>query len=565
MVAPEINMKEDLRKKISEVLNIPAGKIILNNPEQFSHGDYSTNIAMALAKEENKNPSELAEEIARKLREADIKNVEKIAVVAPGFINFHLTRNFFSENIEEILKDKENFGKNKSLEGKKIIVEHTDPNVLKPFHIGHLMSNAIGESISRLFVAQGAEISRLNYFSDSGLNIAMAVWGMKDLINEMPNNDASLEDKINFLGKSYPHGVKSYVEKDDVKEEVKKINLIIHQKVEGDIYKLYQKGKDWSLEYFSILYKKLDSDFAESIAESSVAEQGASLVKEYLEKGIFRESEGAIIFPGEEHGLHTRVFLNKEGLSTYEGKELGVTKYKFEKYSPDISIVVTGNEQNDYFKVILSAISCINESWATKTKHISHGMLRLPTGKMSSRTGEVIAAASLIDEVKENVLEKMKDREIPNRDEVAEQIAIGAIKYSILKQSPGKDIIFDFDKSLSFEGDSGPYLQYTAVRANSVLEKSESTEAKNIPEEITETERILFHFPEVVGRAGEEYSPQYIVTYLLKLAGSFNSFYASTKIIGSEHEAYYLTLTKAVKIVITNGLHLLAIKVPEKM
>lgn len=570
-----LHMKEDLRKKISQVLNVSIGKVNLNNPEKLSFGDYSTNIALVLAKEEDKNPQELAISFAAKLMESNLPNVLKVEVATPGFINFHLSRNFFAESIEKIINEKVNFGKIDLYKGKKIIVEYTDPNVLKPFHIGHLMSNSIGESISRMFEKSGGSVVRINYYSDSGLNIAMAVFGMEKLQAEMPADTDLISSKIAYLAKAYPYGVKQYAENNEAKAEIENINKIIQNKEKGNsVYDLYLKGKETSLQSFEEIYKTLDSTFDILKAESEVAEVGKKVVNEFLLKEIFEKGkEGAIIFPGEKHGLHTRVFINKHGFGTYEAKELGLTKFKFETEDPDLSVVVTANEQNDYFKVVFAAIRSIKEEWATKTKHIGHGILRLPSGKMSSRTGDVISALSLINDVKEKVLVKMEGREIEDKDLVAEQIAIGAIKYSILKQSPGKDIIFDFDKSLSFEGDSGPYLQYSAVRANSVLEKAQQegvklhgSKFKNVPEEMPEVERLLPRFPEIVERAAQEFAPQLISAYLIQLAGAFNAYYGKTKIFDDRPEsAYRLAITEAVKIVLTNGLSLLAIKVPKQM
>jgi arginyl-tRNA synthetase len=295
-----------------------------------------------------------------------------------------------------------------------------------------------------------------------------------------------------------------------------------------------------------------------------------------LAKNIFEKSDGAVVFRGEnfDSHLHTRVFLNTEGLPTYEAKELGLAKIKASKYPADISISVTGNEINDYFKVVLRAMQELMPDLAEKIKHLSHGMLRLPGGKMSSRTGQVITAEFLIEEVKKKVLEKIKERQLSEeeKNEISEKVSVGAIKYSILKQGIGKDIIFDFDKSLSFEGDSGPYLQYAYTRALSVLKKAE--EAGVTPEGSPQGSRelpsgdlthLLYQFPEIVTRAYRELAPQFIVSYLIEVAGAFNSFYAQNQIIGSDDEASRLALTRATSIVLKNGLDLLGIPVLERM
>ena len=268
-----------------------------------------------------------------------------------------------------------------------------------------------------------------------------------------------------------------------------------------------------------------------------------------------------MIFDGDPFGLDVMVFVSNLGLPTYEAKELGLAKIKFDEYPYTRSIVVTGNEITDYFRVILTTLELIFPELAMKTKHLSHGMLRLPTGKMSSRTGDVITAEALIEEVKK----KVKDDEA---------VAIGAIKYMILRQAIGNDIVFDIGKSVSTEGDSGVYLQYAYVRTSSLLGKAGEISKSDLIKKLSQTylretheiERLLYRFPEVVERAGQEYAPHYITTYLTKLAGSFNNFYAHEQVIGDSPESgYRLAIVQAFNIVIKNGLTILGIPTPKRM
>ena len=286
---------------------------------------------------------------------------------------------------------------------------------------------------------------------------------------------------------------------------------------------------------------------------------------------LFQKSGGAVVFKGENYGLHTRVFINSDGLPTYEAKELGLAKVKYDYFPYDESVIVTGNEINDYFKVLFRVMRLVyeKEGLADKTVHIGHGMLRLPEGKMSSRTGDAKPAMELLDEIKNLVLDVMSEREIENKTKVADMVAVAAFKYSVLKQSISRDIIFDFNKSISFEGDSGPYLQYTAVRAKAVLDIAKS---KNLlPEEkqpagwqTTEIEKLLYRFPETTMRAWEEKAPQLVSTYLIELVGAFNAFYAKER-IAEEGKGYNIYLTEAVKNTLEKGLYLLGIEVPTKM
>jgi arginyl-tRNA synthetase len=301
---------------------------------------------------------------------------------------------------------------------------------------------------------------------------------------------------------------------------------------------------------------------------------GKALVLDNLKKGIFEKGDnGAIIFKGEKYGLHTRVFINSEGLPTYEAKDLGLAELKYKKYKYDQSVVVTANEQSDYFKVMLCALDKIAPKLAERTKHIGHGMMRLPEGKMSSRTGKIITGESLMEKVEELVKEKIRDRELSEEEkkQITEVVAIGAIKYSILKQSLGSDIIYDFDKSISFEGDSGPYLQYSYTRAVSILKKATTEKIKpsfrKVPKEITELEKMIYHFPEMVLEAQEKFEPHFLIMYLTELAGTFNGYYAKNKIVdkADEYSSYKIALTKTFATIMKNGLWMLGIKTLEKM
>lgn len=552
-------MKEKLVENIEEILNelgVETPVVTLTVPSHRDKGDYSTVVAMSYAKELDLLPMYLAEEIKKKL---EVRNIFGITVANPGFINFFFDKNYYAENVKNIIEAGGEFGKNKNLKSQKTIIEYTDPNPFKEFHIGHLMPNVIGESIARIVEANGAEIQRANYQGDVGLHVAKAVWSMK--------NGADLMS-------AYAEGHKAYSEDEGAKAEIIEVNKKIYDKSDDLINNIYEDGRRKSLLYFEVMYKILGTKFDHYFFESEVADFG----KETVEKNIgivFEKSEGAIVFKGENYDskLHTRVFVNKEGLPTYEAKELGLAKLKYDTYPYDVSIVITGNEINEYFKVLLKAMSLVFPELASKTIHISHGMLKLPEGKMSSRTGNVITAESLITKVTETVLEKMKDSEITGNDKqvVAEVVALGAIKYTILRSGIGGDIIFDFDKSISFEGDSGPYLQYATVRAHSILKKSHNIVpvSKHIPEnwETTNLERMLERFETIVERAGLEYAPHYITTYLTELAGEFNSFYASHKIIDETDKSsgYRLGITEAFVQVMTNGLNLLGINIPERM
>lgn len=562
-------MKEVIREAINDVLKelgLSGADFSVEHPTELSHGDYATNVAMAVAKSAGQNPRELADKIVEKL-EGQIEYVEKIDVAGPGFINFHLSRDFFVTEVGRVIKEGDKWGHSDNWKDKVVLVEYTDPNPFKEFHIGHLFTNAVGESIARLFMAQGADVRRVNYQGDVGLHVACAIYGMMKL--GLSSND---EFTPTQLGKAYALGATANKEDEDATVEIKRINKAVYERSDEEVNALYDKGRQVSLDYFETIYQMVDTKFDHYFFESEAAPHGKELVLSNPE--VFPESEGARVFKGEEYGLHSRVFLNSQGLPTYEAKELALAKLKDDYVHYDYSVISTAKEINEYFKVLLKAMSFVHPELAEKTEHIGHGMVRLSTGKMSSRTGDVIPAKDFIDEIKEAATEKMKESvKSDANEELARDIAIGAIKYATLKGSIYQDTVFNKEQALSFEGASGPYLQYTHARINSVLEKAReagvSTEvkAKNVPSEAYEVEKILYRFPEVVEEAFEAREPHQVATFITELASSFNSFYANEKIADSSdpYAPYKCLLASAVKQTIKNGLWLLAIKAPEKM
>jgi len=542
----------------------------VEHPE-MAHGDFATNIALGFAKKLGKNPKEVATQIAEEIKKTNNPIIGDVSVAGPGFVNITLSKKFFLESNKAGLK--KDFGSSKINSGKKIMIEYTNTNIFKEMHIGHMMCNTIGESISRILKNTGAEVKNSTYQGDVGLHIAKAIWGMKKEKDNIPSDGESVSAKTAFLGKIYALGSVAYEDDENAKKEIVEINKHIYAKDDSEINDLYEWGRKSSLAHFEEIYKKLDTKFDYYFFEGEVAEEGLSVVKEFLKKGVFEESDGAIIFPGEKYGLHTRVFVNSEGLPTYEAKDIGNTLNKYRKYKFDQNIIVTGNEQKGYFEVVFKALEKIDEDLSAKMVNLSHGMLRLPSGKMSSRKGNVLTGESLIDLVSDLVLKKMEGREIDEneKENIVNQIAIGAIRYSILRHTAGSDIIFDFEKSLSFEGSSGPYLQYSYTRAQSVLQKAKdagiSASLEKQLSEITVLERMLYRFPEITKKSAVDLSAHHIALYLTDLAGEFNAWYAKEKIVDEKDDfsPYKIAITEIFANTMKNGLHLIGIKVPSKM
>jgi len=534
--------------------------VVLEYPAELVHGDYASNVAMMYAKQLGTNPRALAEEIVSELKRTLPDSVLQIEVAGPGFINFTLAPNVLTSMTHRSIAEADAWGHGNILAGEEIMVEYTDPNPFKEFHIGHLMSNAIGESIARLFESQGAKVIRANYQGDVGMHVACALWGLNKL-------GIGAEDAERH-GEAYAHGATAVKENETAKAEIKVFNKAVYDGVfkhaPSTWYTMYQVGREASLKRLEGIYALLGTHFDTYYFESAVGSLGQKIVES--NPSVFEVSDGARVFKGEEYGLHTRVFVNAEGLPTYEAKELGLEQQKMTDY-PTLSrmIVVTANEVTEYFKVLKKAMALVYPDIAQKLTHIPHGMMKLPEGKMSSRTGKIITGASLLNELTLRVQER-SERE--GDDTV---VAVGAIKYQILKQSIGSDIIFERERALSLEGDSGPYLQYTHARCVSVLQKSEAQGAHSQGVSLatwspTDVERLIIRFPDIVLRAACEYAPHHVAQYLLLLASTFNSWYAHEHILdGTDTQAHKVSIVKAVQTTLKNGLHLLGIQAPDRM
>lgn len=546
-------MEEQIRKAITEALaqmGVTGDTVfVVERPAVAEHGDYATNVALVVAKQLGRNPRELADELARALIDSlDGTIASHIVVAGPGFINITLS----SEAVSSALADAES--KEEKIDTKtRISIEYSNPNPFKEMHIGHLMSNVIGEAVARLIEAStGAHVLRDTFGGDVGPHVAKTLWALKKKGRSNPS--------VNEIGIAYTEGLNAYENDPQARAEIDALNQAIYAGVDKELMELWHKGRDVSMEEFHRLWKLLDTDFDFEFFDSDTTEIGLEKVNEGLTKGIFEKSDGAIIYRGEKKGLHTLVFITGHGTPTYETKDIGLAFLKQKKIGADFDYIVTAVEQVGHFKVVLAALEEIAPDLAKKTRHIPHGLLRLQEGKMSSRKGNIITATDLINDVIKRASEKNSDPHI------AEQVAIGAIKYMVLRQAPGSDIIFDQEKSLSLEGDSGPYLQYALVRARSVLAQAKSTIIyDSAPASPYVIERIVLHFPEVAARAARELAPNLLVNYLTELAGAWNSFYAQERIIGGDYESHKLLVTRAFVQTMTNGLTLLGIPTPEKM
>lgn len=521
--------------------------------EQF--GDYATNAALQLAKKAAKSPQEIARALVAELK--DQPSIEAVTIAGPGFINFKLTdKTLAAAALKAADLPRPN-------DGQEILAEYGDPNPFKEMHIGHLYSYIVGDAIAGLLEASGAQVRRLSYHGDVGPHVARWLWAVhKQFGWDSAAISKALHEPGKGIGYFYEIGSKAYKEDKAAQTEIDAINAKVYAHDDAGLDRVYQLGRSLSFDSFDEILGLLSISTDKRYLESQSTPKGLEMVKRNIGK-VFSESEGAVIYDGERKGLHTRVFINSRGLPTYEAKDLGLTELKAEDFPQAArSIIITANEQAEYFKVMLAALSEIDAKTADMTTHLSHGFVSLKSGKMSSRAGNVYTAEQLLTEVKEAVHAQFPE------SKVRQPMTLAAVKYAFLKHRLGGDLVFDVNESISLEGSSGPYLQYAHARACSIISKAEGAETVQ-PTELDEAERSLARkiseYPEVIEKAVNELMPHHVCIYLYELAQSFNSFYEKSRIIGDEREAERLGLVKAYQEVLNSGLGILNIEAPERM
>jgi len=558
-------MLKEIKVEISEIVKKLFDldvTIDVSVPEE-KFGDLACNVALQLAEKLGRNPREIAEEIANVVKKSD--GIKECNIAGPGFLNVVLDDSYL---IQSIGKPRE-----KSLKGQKILVEYSDPNPFKPLHAGHLYTTLVGDVIARLVEGAGAETIRLNYGGDVGLHVAKTLYGISisdheklDEISEKP-----LSEKMKIIGEAYTAGNSEY--EGDLKDEINQINKQVYkiysqQGIDDSVLaNNYKLGRGWSYEYFKEFYKQLDvHEFERFIPESEVTQLGLDTVREQTEKGVYEESDGAIIFDGEKHGLHKRVFINSDGLPTYEAKDVGLSLTKWLDYKFDQSIIITASEQSQYMQVVIKSIEQFEPEPAQRTHHLTHGIVKLQGGqKMSSRKGNVVTAVQIIESA------RLAEEESATTQD--ESVVLAAIKYAFLKNRIGGDIVYDPKESIAMDGNSGPYLQYAHARACSIIKKAgrdlDSEEFLNVDIELEQGERSLLRkiseYNHVLSKATKELAPHLICTYIYDLAQTFNRFYENNQVVGHDRQETRLGLVYVYKNTLAEGLEVLGITPPIKM
>jgi arginyl-tRNA synthetase len=577
-----VTIAEDILKILSRALGacgVEGVEPSLAAPAAPEHGDYASAVCLAAGKKIGKNPKELAEAVASALcADAGFAAIlSSVEVAGPGFLNFKIAPARLAAELSAILAAGDSYGAFGDLAGKRALVEYSCPNPFKPLHIGHLMANAIGETLSRLYAKAGADVTRATYGGDVGLHVAKAIWGMESLAAEAPADDATTAEKVRFVGRAYALGATAYEGEDqDAKARIADINTRVFSGQTTESEKSwYDRGRAWSIAHFHEMYEAIGSRFDAEVWEREVEARGKKTVLENIGQ-VFEESEGAIVYRGEKVGLHTRVFVTSKGLPAYEAKEIGWAFEKEDRWHPDLLVLVTASEQAQYFKVVQAALGEIAPEIPAKTSHVTHGMMRLADGKISSRKGNATIALDLLEAAREKAREALAPRGFAPEEEVAiaNAVAVAAIKYQILKQSPGKDIVFDLDQATSLTGESGPYIQYAAVRARSVAVKAREAGVAPAPSaavsaaDAESLEAALARTPEAFCRAFRERAPQHVAQHLLEVAAAWNGFYERRPIVSAENAeiaAHRLAVAQATFQVLSAGLDALGIALPTRM
>ncbi len=557
-----VAMEQKLTHVIKNLFDVDM-TVVLTRPEpQF--GDWATNAALQLAGRVGKNPREIAELIADSLRES--REFSEVSVAGPGFINIRLGDGTLLAALDEVARTDMS---------RVYAVEYSCPNAFKELHTGHLYQTIVGDILARLIETTGNTVHRTSFGGDVGLHVAKCLWGMvATLDGESPEKLSQVEEtpfaRARWISECYVKGAGAYEESDETKAVIDELNKTIYAFHTDDIHdtplaQMYWTTRQWSFDYFDAFYDLLRVDHMRYIPESETMPIGMSVVREQLEKGNLKESEGAIVFEGDESKhLHTRVFVTGRGLPTYETKDIGVIWLEKEAYDFDRRVLLTGNDQQEYMRVVFAAAETFRPELTDTMTHLTNGTVRFGDGgKMSSRLGNVTRAIDVFDTVREKVRELVQD------EALIDTVTLGAIKYVFAKYKLGGDIAFDINETVSLAGNSGPYIQYAHARARSVMAKSdkapEMTERYALDAGERELVRKLGEYSDAVLRATTDLSSHHICNYLFELAQEFNRFYEKTRVIGSEHEAQRLWLVGRYADTLRDGLGLLGIEAPTSM
>ena len=568
-----IDIKNEIASKIAKVtkLNEEELKSYIEIPMDNKNGDYAFP-CFKLAKELRQAPPVIANNIKEKI-EIDNNIIKDIQVIG-GYLNFYINKNYLTKEVLGEISSKDQYGKSEVGKGKNIVIDYSSPNIAKPFHIGHLRSTVIGGALYNIYKYLGYNVTGINHLGDYGTQFGKLIEGYK-----MWNKEYDIEkDPIGELTKIYIR-INQACKDDEKILEACRDNFKKLEKGDPYCVQLWEKFRELSLKEFQKVYDLLGSKFDSWNGESFYSDKMQEVIDILKQKGKLTDSQGAKIVDLEADGIDTPCIIEKSnGSSTYATRDLAAILYRARTCDFDKALYLTSYEQTLHFKQVFTVAKYLglDEKYTKGLIHVSFGMVQLPTGKMSTREGNIIKLEELLNESierAEKIIEE-KNPDLENKKEIAKKVGVGAVIFNDLSNSRIKDEIFEWDKILNFQGETGPYIQYTYVRTKSILEKAgELPEYKNINVEkindkySQEIIKLLYNFEETLIQVTKKEEPSILSRYLIDLAKAFSSFYNENKIIIEDKEVQdaRVYLTYAVNQVLKNGANLLGIQMPDKM
>ena len=566
------NFKQIIAKQISKTIEINAKELegYIETPKDSKNGDYAFP-CFRLAKELRKAPPAIASEIKEKLE--PVEEIEKVEV-AGGYLNFFINKSTLAEEVLGEISKTEQYGKSIVGEGKNIVIDYSAPNIAKPFHIGHLRSTVIGGALYNIYKYLGYNVTGVNHLGDYGTQFGKLIEGYK-----MWSEEYDIEkDPINELTKIYIRINEACKNDEQILENCRN-NF---KKLEdGDSYcvEIWKKFRELSLQEFQKVYDLLGSKFDSWNGESFYSDKMPEVIDLLQKTGKLVESQGAKIIDLEDKGINTPCIIEKSnGSTTYATRDLAAILYRARTYDFDKALYVTSYEQVLHFKQVFEVAKLLglDEKYTNGLEHVSFGMVLLPEGKMSTREGNIIKLEELLNEAISRAKEiiEQKNPDLENKEEVAKKVGIGAVIFNDMSASRIKDEVFDWNAILNFQGETGPYIQYTYVRTKSVLEKAgylpkiENVKIDNLSDEYSMAIlKLIYNFEDILIQVTDKNEPSMLARYLIELAKAYSSFYNENKIIADDKDVQdaRVYLTYAVSQVLKQGANLLGIEMPEKM
>ncbi|MDR2793005.1 MAG: arginine--tRNA ligase [Treponema sp.] len=580
-----MHYKEIWKQKLASAVNalleengvtetIAASDIIAEIPPQSNMGDLGFPM-FTYVKLLHKNPPQIAQAVLAKLDTGS-----SVAKVLGPYVNIFLDR---AEIAGELLKEaalgkQGSLGRPDTLKGKRIMVEFSSPNTNKPLHLGHLRNDILGESISRILAACGAEVRKVCIINDRGVHICKSMLAYR-LYGEGKSPESECIKSDHFVGQWYVQFNRISKEDPGIEEKAQEM-LRKWEAGDEDITALWKKMNEWAINGIKETYKRTGISFDTYYFESKTYLLGKNEILKGLENGIFyRGADGAVMIDLSAEGLDNKVLLRKDGTSIYITQDIGTAIFRYEDWAFDRLVYVVGSEQQYHFKVLFSILIKLGYIWAKNLYHLSYGMVNLPEGKMKSREGTVVDADDLLNDLKELALQEIKEKEreeaVGNPEAIAEKVALGALHYYLLQVSAPKDMLFNPKESLSFNGNTGPYLQYMGARISSMLRKAPMPTATSTvqPELLSgdaewDVIKILFDYNNTIAESAEKMDSSIMAAYLYSLSKAFSRFYHDSPILHAEHPdltAARLALSEAVLFVLKDALYLVGIPFLEVM